>query len=85
MRRREVIAVVGGAAAALPLAASSQRQAPLVGFLNSASCGSGGDRRDVVNAAIVLGLLAWPCQFEGNEPCQKGRGIYLANHAFNVA
>jgi putative ABC transport system substrate-binding protein len=37
MRRREFIAVVGGAAVALPLAALAQRQLPLVGFLNSAS------------------------------------------------
>ena len=37
LRRREFIAVVGGAAAALPLAALAQRQTPLVGFLNSAS------------------------------------------------
>src|SRR4249919_3242344 len=37
MRRREFIAVVGGVAANLPLAALAQRQTPLVGFLNSAS------------------------------------------------
>src|SRR5262249_33311385 len=36
MRRREFIAVFGGAAA-LPFAALAQRQTPLVGFLNSAS------------------------------------------------
>ena len=37
MRRREFIAIVGGAAANLPFAALAQRQTPLVGFLNSAS------------------------------------------------
>ena len=37
LRRREFIAVVGGAAAALPFAAAAQRLRPLVGFLNSAS------------------------------------------------
>ena len=37
MRRREFIAIFGGAAAALPLAALAQRQTLLVGFLNSAS------------------------------------------------
>jgi len=37
MRRREFIAIVGGAAANLPFAALAQRQMPLVGFLNSAS------------------------------------------------
>jgi hypothetical protein len=37
MRRREFIALIGGAVTAVPFAAQTQQRTPVVGFLNSAS------------------------------------------------
>ena len=53
MRRREFIALIGGAATALPFAARAQQRSPLVGFLNSASPDTYRFNADVASARAV--------------------------------
>src|SRR3954452_11900510 len=52
MRRREFLGVLGGAAAAWPLAASAQPTVQVVGILNS----GGADPYALMNKALVRGI-----------------------------